>query len=178
LNLRGSDIAFNPVFFAFLAIPTDPKSAPTLFIDIDKLPQATYDHLMANEILLEPYNDVYAHMKKIGSSLSTEVHPAGVIVLTDANLLSYVQQRVVLPSKTNLAIALAAGIEKCDAATRGPVVDLKAIKNEVEIEGFRQSHLRDGSALVRYFSWLERELNKGNKLKEYDAAKQLERFRS
>lgn len=89
----------------------------------------------------------------------------------------FVQQRVLLPSKTNLAIALAVGIEKCDASSRGPVVDLKAIKNETEIEGFRQSHLRDGSALVRYFSWLERRLESGEEIKEYDAAKQLEAFR-
>jgi hypothetical protein len=32
---------------------------------------------------------------------------------------------------------------------RSPLCDLKSIKNEVELEGLRQSHLRDGAALVR-----------------------------
>jgi Xaa-Pro aminopeptidase len=48
---------------------------------------------------------------------------------------------------------------------------------QTEIEGFRQSHLRDGAALVRYFAWLEEALHKGEKLSEYDAAKVLEKYR-
>jgi Xaa-Pro aminopeptidase len=87
------------------------------------------------------------------------------------------QQRVVLPNKTNLALALAVGIPKVDASGRGVIADLKGIKNEVEIEGFRQSHLRDGVALVRYFSWLERRLASGEPITESQAADQLEALR-
>lgn len=87
------------------------------------------------------------------------------------------QQKVVLPSKTNLALALAVGIPKVDASGRGPIADLKGLKNEVEIEGFRQAHLRDGSALVRYFSWLERRLASGEPISEYQAADKLEALR-
>jgi len=72
------------------------------------------------------------------------------------------------------------------------VVDAKAKKNAVckaylalskpdrlqtEIEGFRQCHLRDGTALVRYFAWLEEVLHKGEKWTEYDAAEVLENYR-
>ncbi|ORY73071.1 peptidase M24, structural domain-containing protein [Leucosporidium creatinivorum] len=159
LNLRGSDIAYNPVFFAHLVIPTASTSAPTLFVDIDQLPQATYDYLMANNILLEPYGDVVSYLQSVGRDLNEE-------------------QRVVLPSKTNLALALAVGIRKVDASGRGVIADLKGIKNSVEIEGFRQSHLRDGVALVRYFSWLERRLASGEPITESQAADKLEEFRS
>lgn len=38
------------------------------------------------------------------------------------------------------------------------MTELKAIKNAVELEGFRQSHIRDGAALARYFAWLEETL--------------------
>jgi Xaa-Pro aminopeptidase len=31
---------------------------------------------------------------------------------------------------------------------RSPVADAKSIKNETEIDGFRQCHIRDGAALV------------------------------
>ena len=44
--------------------------------------------------------------------------------------------------------------------------------------GFRQSHIRDGAALVRYFAWLEEQLNVGVVLNESQAADQLEKYRS
>ena len=72
---------------------------------------------------------------------------------------------------------------------------MKSIKNETEIEGehpikapsslrlwshpgFRQSHIRDGVALARYFAWLEEQLNQGVELSESQAADQLEKYRS
>ena len=32
--------------------------------------------------------------------------------------------------------------------TRSPVADAKSLKNDIELEGFRQCHIRDGVALV------------------------------
>jgi Xaa-Pro aminopeptidase len=55
---------------------------------------------------------------------------------------------------------------------------MKAIKNETEIEGFRQCHVRDGAALTRYFAWLEEQLNNGVGLNESQVADKLEEFRS
>jgi len=57
-------------------------------------------------------------------------------------------------------------------------MDLKAIKNSTELEGFRQCHIRDGAALARYFSWLEEQLNNGVKLNESQGSDQLAKFRS
>lgn len=54
---------------------------------------------------------------------------------------------------------------------------MKAIKNATEIEGFRQAHLRDGIALVRYFSWLEGRLASGEAITEFGAAEELESLR-
>jgi Xaa-Pro aminopeptidase len=62
--------------------------------------------------------------------------------------------------------------------SRSPIADLKAIKNETEMEGFRQSHIRDGAALTRYFAWLEEQLENGNELNESQGADKLEKFRS
>jgi Xaa-Pro aminopeptidase len=55
---------------------------------------------------------------------------------------------------------------------------MKAVKNATEQEGFRQCHVRDGSALARYFAWLEEQLNNGIELNESQGADQLEKFRS
>jgi Xaa-Pro aminopeptidase len=52
------------------------------------------------------------------------------------------------------------------------------VKNATELEGFKQSHIRDGAALARYFAWLEEQLNNGVVLNESQGADQLEKFRS
>jgi Xaa-Pro aminopeptidase len=61
---------------------------------------------------------------------------------------------------------------------RSPVADMKSIKNATEIEGFRQSHIRDGAALARYFAWLEEQLENNVELNESQGADKLEEFRS
>ena len=59
-----------------------------------------------------------------------------------------------------------------------PVAEAKSIKNSAEIQGFRDCHVRDGSALVRYFAWLEEQLSSGVELSEVQAADKLEDYRS
>ncbi len=116
-----------------------------------------YDYLDKENILIEPYADVEPYLRKVSASLAE-----GVTVL--------------VPSKTSLALALAIGLPKC-SVERSPVGDLKAVKNEAELRGFRECHKRDGVALVRYFAWLEAELNGGAQLSEFDAATKLEQLR-
>jgi Xaa-Pro aminopeptidase len=53
---------------------------------------------------------------------------------------------------------------------------MKAVKNEVEIEGARAAHRRDGAAMARFLAWLDREAPSG-KLTEIDAVAALETFR-
>lgn len=78
--------------------------------------------------------------------------------------------------KSSVAVAEALGYPYITIA-RSPVADLKSLKNPTEVEGFRASHIRDGSALVRYFAWLEEQLNQGVELSESQGADQLEKFR-
>jgi Xaa-Pro aminopeptidase len=52
----------------------------------------------------------------------------------------------------------------------------KACKNEVELEGARRAHVRDGQALSRFLAWLAREAPK-EKLTEIDTVEKLESFR-
>ncbi|GAA5857392.1 hypothetical protein JCM9279_004708 [Rhodotorula babjevae] len=159
LNLRGSDIPYNPVFFAYLVLPTATASRPTLFIDLDQVPQATYDYLTQLDVLIEPYDDFVAFLEGVSKVLSE-------------------QDLVVLPSRTNLSSALALTLARCVTSTRGSIASLKAVKNATEVQGFRDCHVRDGVALVRYFAWLENELARGaGELREYEAASKLEEFR-
>ena len=98
-------------------------------------------------------------------------------MLTDSALPLQAGQKVLIGDKTSVAVASAIGFPYINIA-RSPIAELKAIKNATEVEGFRASHIRDGSALVRYFAWLEEQLNQGVKLSESQGADQLEKFRS
>lgn len=70
-------------------------------------------------------------------------------------------------------------LDKAGAVTlRGadPVMLPRACKNDVEIEGSRQAHARDGAALTRYLHWLATEAQSG-KVDEIEACGVLEKFR-
>lgn len=92
------------------------------------------------------------------------------------------QPKILVPAKASLAIAEAIQPSSSSNVTYyktipPPVAALKAIKNATELEGFRQSHIRDGVALARYFAWLELALNEGKEVNEYEGAEVLEGFR-
>ncbi len=57
-----------------------------------------------------------------------------------------------------------------------PCILPRACKNEVEIEGTRRAHLRDGAAVSRFLAWFDAEAPKG-RLTEIDVARALEAFR-
>ncbi|KAF9021549.1 hypothetical protein BDZ89DRAFT_1137899 [Hymenopellis radicata] len=54
---------------------------------------------------------------------------------------------------------------------KSPALDMTAVKNDVELEGFRRAYLRDGVAFVQFLAWLEDKiLNKGYDISEWEAS--------
>ncbi|KAI0273242.1 Creatinase/aminopeptidase [Russula aff. rugulosa BPL654] len=152
-NLRGSDIDFNPVFFAYAVVCADHTQ---LFVDPAQLSQDVRAQL-GQEVQLHPYDEFIPYLKQLGAGLQEG-------------------QKVLIGDKASVAVAEALGYPYI-TIVRSPIADLKSIKNANEIEGFRACHIRDGSALVRYFAWLEEQLNNGVELSESQGADQLEKFR-
>ncbi|KAJ6469378.1 peptidase M24, structural domain-containing protein [Mycena sanguinolenta] len=155
-NLRGADIAYNPVFFAYATITPDQA---TLFINPNQLDDAARRSL-GDEVAIEDYSAFFDKLGALAKELSLEGN-----------------QKVLLGDKSSLAVAEAVGEGKY-VLLPSLVAEMKAIKNETELEGFRQSHIRDGAALARYFAWLEEQLASGVELNESQAADKLEEFRS
>lgn len=136
LNLRGSDIEFNPVFFAFMVLTKD--AAHTLYVDQAKLSQKALEHLSQNNVSVKPYQEFYAGLEAFSKECSVY---SNKIALTEC--VNWEVIRTI----------------KCDyTQIKSPVAALKAIKNTTEIEGTKKAQIKDGRALVKFFSWLEQQL--------------------
>jgi len=59
-----------------------------------------------------------------------------------------------------------------------PSTDLKALKNDVEIAFTRETMVKDGVALTKFFKWLEEEMAKGTSLTELSISNKLRDFRA
>ncbi|KAJ2992148.1 hypothetical protein HDV02_003264, partial [Globomyces sp. JEL0801] len=113
---------------------------------------------------------LYVDEKKVTSAMREHLGDKVIIKPYDA----------VFADLKSKGVEMASSDKKPFDTKRNPIQDAKAIKNEVELEGFRQSHKRDAAALCRYFSWLEDELvnKKNTSITEASAADKLEKFRS
>jgi len=150
-NIRGSDIAFNPVVISY-ALVTGDKT--TLFVSPGKVTEEVVAHLSGVEIL--PYEEVETALRQLASE--------GKRILADVSQINW---------RLHAAIGEAAAV-----AGNSPITLAKSIKNETELEGIRQSHIRDGVALTAFFNWLEDAVRKEpGKWTEYTIAEQLELFR-
>ncbi|KAG1146496.1 hypothetical protein G6F37_004665 [Rhizopus arrhizus] len=150
-NLRGSDVDCSPVFYAYALIT---QTEATLYVQQEKLTEAVHQHLQG--VQLKPYGAIFDELK--------------TVQLTDG-------QKICIDENTSMAIALAIGLNNV-VEDRSYINDLKAIKNERELKGMRDCHIRDGAALVQFFAWLEQRLLVGEKLDEVQAADHLEKLRA
>ncbi|PVV02869.1 hypothetical protein BB560_002665 [Smittium megazygosporum] len=156
LNLRGSDVKNNPVFFAYAVVTMDNVA---LFIDDSRLSPEARESIKGVEI--KKYESVFTYLKELGPVLASK------------------QQQILADYKTSWALVDAVGEEKV-IFKLSPIDYLKGIKNSVEIEGMKIAHIKDGVAMAKFYSWLENELifNGGHmKLSECDAADKLDSLR-
>lgn len=161
-NLRGNDIPYNPVFFSYAIVTPDNA---TLYIDSSKLSEESKEYLSKNSVMVRPYETFFEDIKGLVSSMQ----PFGETATPAIKFL--------IGKQASWALKLALG-EKNVEEVRSPIGDAKAVKNETELEGMRQCHIRDGAALIEYFAWLEDQLvAKEAKLDEVAAADKLEAIR-
>lgn len=168
LNLRGNDIPFNPVFFAYVIVTADET---TLYIDGDKVTPEVEAHL-DGLITIKPYEEVFADFGKLGEK--------ALAFNKTVQFDDKKSRRVFVPKNASWALVQALGDHGAEGSVyqlvTSPVLKAKAIKNKTEREGARQAHLKDGVALTQFFHWLDTTVYKpGNpdKVDEVDAADKL-----
>ena len=153
--MRGEDIDFNPVFFAYLIVTVDDV---LLFINENQLPVDWDQHLRRNsvQVTLKKYECAESEIMDLQAK-----HQGKMWISPTSN---YLMNSLVDEKRRHQEITA--------------INSAKAIKNSVEIEGLRKCHQRDGMALCQYFAWLEGELEAGHKVTEVTGADRLELFRS
>ena len=151
LNVRGADVECNPLVVSYLYLSRDEK---VLFVDAEKIDAEVAAHLNSVGVELKPYDDVQKWLNKEVSM--------GTTVLLDPNKVSD---------------TLARALECYKVYGASPVAPLKAIKNEVQIEGTRKAMERDGAALVRLWQWIEKMAPTGT-INEMDVAEKAIECRS
>ncbi|HEX7075422.1 MAG TPA: aminopeptidase P family protein [Hyphomicrobiaceae bacterium] len=151
-NIRGSDVAHNPVPLAFAIVPASGK--PELFIAREKLDADARAHLSFAKV---------SSPDKLAERLAR---------------LKAANKRVRLdPDTASWWFARQLGGARKIVRGQDPCILPKARKNETEIKGARAAHLRDGAAFARFLAWLDREAPSG-KLDEISVARKLEEFRA
>ena len=150
LNLRGSDVHCNPVFVSYLLIDT---KTTTLFINDEKLTPDVKAYLIAQGVQTAPYNHIKDALRNYDE----------YNILLDPNVISYTLFKQVRTQEVVRASS--------------PIPAMKAIKNEIEIEGFRRAMIRDGVALVKFLRWLQTAVAKGQET-EISVAEKLTALRA
>ena len=127
LNLRGTDVRCNPVFVAYLLI--DSQHA-TLYCNQEKLSV-----------------DVTAYLEEQGVT-TAEYAEVG------KGLKDYFEYNILLdPKETSYSLAKLSGAKEVVRQT-SPIPAMKAVKNQAEIDGFRNAMIKDGIAIVKFLHWL------------------------
>ncbi|PLL12980.1 X-Pro aminopeptidase [Tabrizicola sp. TH137] len=150
LNLRGADVPRNPILHGFAILRAD----------------ATVD--------------VFAAPAKLGPGVlaaldaGVRLHPAEAFETKLKSLTGSIRvDRATAPLAVSRLIEGAGGtVVWGDDPCRLP----KAAKNEAEVAGMREAHLRDGAAVVEFLAWLDATTPKGG-LTEIDVVTALEGYR-
>lgn len=149
LNLRGTDVHCNPVFVSYLLI--SPTSV-TLYINKEKLTAEVSAYLMAQGVATDDYANVAKGLSK------------------------YLEYNILLdPDETSYTLTKA--VRRKIVSHASPIPTLKAVKNGVEMQGFRNAMLRDGVALVKFLSRFKTAVEQG-RLTEVSADEMLTAYRA
>ena len=159
LNVRGSDVEYNPVVISYLLVTMDQAYwfvRKDAYSELDEETQASFDELLADEVTLCDYEEV-------GIALSTYVDEDVDRIFVDPSSLN-------IYLRDNLEEY---GYSVVEGAS--PIPLRKAVKNTVELEGMREAHLEDGLAMEQFLYWLEGEVGQ---VDEWEAACKLQSLRA
>lgn len=152
LNLRGNDIACNPVFLSFLLMG---KKETMLYVQKESIGEELVKRLAEDGIECKDYQDIYGDIRKLSGQ--------GKLLL-DFGKASY-----------SIVNSVPKELTLIDYPS--PVASMKAVKNRTECENIKRAHVKDGVAVTKFMYWLKKNIGTLS-ITEISAAEKLEEFRS
>ena len=126
MNLRGNDIPCSPTALAFALITLNESY---LYLQVGTYDQELVDAYKKENVVIKDYADIYEDVKNL----------TGRVLIDTANMNYQLFN--------NISCDIVEGMNPSQA--------FKAIKNEVEIENIKNSHLKDGVAMTKFMYWLK-----------------------
>lgn len=160
LNVRGSDIEYNPLVISHLLVTRDHvrwfviKSGAISDPDTED----SFSELHEDGIETDAYDSILFALEDY-AGMKTFVDPATL------NHHIYDHIRTMYP-------------EECLVTGTSPVILKKAVKAVSEIEHLRQTYIEDGAVMEIFLHWLETEVASGREVTEWEASEKLTSLRS
>ncbi|MCA9798192.1 MAG: M24 family metallopeptidase [Cyanobacteria bacterium HKST-UBA04] len=166
-NLRGADIAYNPVVRAFALLT--PRKAQ-LFIDAAKLGTSVREALAKQGVSIFPYEAFY-------TTLAKQVQPAAAKTAKTAKTVK--GAKTVWVDEDGLTDKVFHLLKPRQAAEQlllkpSPIYRLKSLKNPTEQAGMRWANLQSSRVLIKHLCWAEAQVAAGKRLTEADLKGHLE----
>lgn len=143
-NIRANDIDFNPMATAYAYIN---QEAAYLCINQSRVPDSVKNELVLQGVTLKEYEEIEGLLVGISEPTRVLCHVPSI------NQYLY----GLLENNKEVTIVEAEDI----------VIDLKAIKNPVEIDNMIEAHIKDGCALTHFMVDFEERMARGEALTEY-----------
>lgn len=152
LNIRGNDVSYFPLLLSYAVVNKDNVE---LYADESKFDASIQKMFAANHVKVYPYNDIYERVKTFTEEDVLFIDPTQ----TNYALFSNIPENVKTVQKEN------------------PIILMKSIKNEVEIQNIRRAHLKDAIAHTKFMYWLKTNVGK-MRITEISASEKLESLRA
>ena len=152
LNIRGDDVEYFPLLLSYAIVKMDEVE---LYVDEEKLNEELKKHLQDNGVKVYEYDAIYQRVKQITKEETVMVDPRQV----NYALFNNIPEDVAVVKEEN------------------PIILMKAVKNDIEVENIRNAHIKDGVAHTKYMYWLKKHVGK-EKITEISASDKLEAFRA
>ena len=164
LNVRGSDIDYNPLVISYLLVSHDSvkwfvRKTPAF---TDPETPESFDELRMDGVEVLYYDDVFIGLSDFGEDST------GGRLFVDPSTLN---------NNVYTYIIEAYGVENVVSGT-SPVILKKSVKVSSEIESMRQTFIDDGVAMECFLHWLDEEVSMGREITEWEASEKLTEFRS
>ncbi len=150
-NLRGSDVACNPVFLSYLVLSMEKA---WLFAEDGALAEEIRSELLEDGVQVCSYDDFFRDLPSICRYKTVMADSSRV----NEQAWSCFRRAGNVVDRPN------------------PSSEMKAVKNPVEAENIRKAHVKDGVAVTRFLYWLKKNIGQRS-ITEGQAAAFLERCR-